>query len=64
MGGLTQMKTFAQFLDSIKESKIVKDYESVRQEDDVYQTVQQKLANPRLRKLRRYLNREVGRYTV
>jgi len=58
------MKTFTQFLDSIKESKIVKDYESVRQEDDIYQTVQQKLANPRLRKLRRYLNREVGRYTV
>lgn len=51
-------------IESVKENKIVKDYESVRQEDDVYQTVQQKLANPRLRKLRRYLNREVGRYTV
>jgi hypothetical protein len=51
-------------IESVKENKIVKDYESVRQEDDIYQTVQQKLANPRLRKLRRYLNREVGRYTV
>lgn len=46
------------------ESKVRQDIESSKYEDDTYQTVQQKLLNPRLRKLRRFFNREVGRYTV
>lgn len=46
------------------ESKAAQDIESSRYEDDVYRTTQQKLADPRLRKLRRFFNREVGRYTV
>lgn len=46
------------------ESKVRQDIESSKYEDDTYQTVQQKLSNPRLRKLRRFFNREVGRYTV
>jgi|DEB0MinimDraft_6_1074348.scaffolds.fasta_scaffold00355_36 hypothetical protein len=47
-----------------QESVQRKKYEETRREDDLYQTVQQKLTNPRLRKLRRFLNREQGRYTV
>lgn len=54
------MKTFSQFLESAQK----KEYEETRHEDDTYQTVQQKLQNPRLTKLRRLLNREQGRYTV
>lgn len=46
------------------ESAQRKEYEETRHEDDTYQTVQQKLQNPRLRKLRRFFNREQGRYTV
>jgi hypothetical protein len=63
------MKTFSQFLEQSKnntqlESAQRKEYEEIRHEDDFYQTTTQKLQNPRLRKLRRFLNREVGRYTV
>jgi len=46
------------------ESKVRQDIESSKYEDDIYRTTQQKLADPRLRKLRRFFNREVGRYTV
>ena len=46
------------------ESKARQDNESSRYEDDTYRTTQQKLNDPRLRKLRRFFNREVGRYTV
>ena len=46
------------------ESKVRQDIESSRYEDDNYRTTQQKLLDPRLRKLRRFFNREVGRYTV
>jgi hypothetical protein len=46
------------------ESKVRQDIESSRYEDDNYRTTQQKLLDPRLRKLRRFFNREIGRYTV
>ena len=46
------------------ESKVRQDVESSRYEDDVYRTTQQKLVNPRLRRLRILLNRELGRHTV
>lgn len=52
--------TFQQFLESAQR----KEYEETRHEDDTYQTVQQKLQNPRLTRLIRLLNREQGRYTV
>lgn len=39
-------------------------YERTRHEDDAYQTPEQKLQNPRLRKLRRYLNQDIHRFTV
>ena len=39
-------------------------YERTRHEDDAYQTPAQKLQNPRLRKLRRYLNQDIHRFTV
>lgn len=48
----------------VSESKARQDIESSRYEDDVYRTTQQKLANPRLRRLRILLNRELGRHTV
>jgi len=54
-------KTFEQFL---MESKLYQDLEATRHEDDTYQTVSQKLQNPRLRKLRILLNRELKRFTV
>ena len=46
------------------ESTQRKEYEQTRHEDDAYQSISQKLQNPRLRKLRRFLNRELGRFTV
>lgn len=55
------MKTFHQFL---IESKTYREYERTRHEDDTYQTVSQKLRNPRLRKLRILFNRELKRHTV
>ncbi len=55
------MKTFIQFM---IESKVRQDIESTRHEDDVYRTTQQRINDPRLRKLRRFFNREIGRYTV
>lgn len=55
------MKTFSQF---ITESRSAQELEATRHEDDTYRTTKQKLADPRLRKLRRFFNREVGRYTV
>ncbi len=55
------MKTFFQFSEDLAKRK---QYELTRHEDDSYQTPIQRLQNPRLRKLRRYLNREVGKYTV
>lgn len=48
----------------VKEQTQRKEYEETRHEDDTYQTVKQKLQNPRLTRLRRLLNREQGRYTV
>jgi hypothetical protein len=49
---------------TVKENTQRKEYEETRHEDDTYQTVKQKLQNPRLTRLRRLLNREQGRYTV
>ena len=46
------------------ESKARQDIESSRYEDDVYRTTKERINDPRLRKLRRFFNREVGRYTV
>ena len=48
----------------LSESKARQDIESSRYEDDVYRTTQQRINDPRLRKLRRFFNREIGRYTV
>lgn len=55
------MKTFFQFTEDVAKRK---QYELTRHEDDSYQTSSEKLQNPRLRKLRKYFNREVGKYTV
>jgi hypothetical protein len=55
------MKTFFQFLEDIDK---LRSYEKTRHEDDTYQSSVQRLQNPRLRKLRRYLNKEIGRFTV
>jgi hypothetical protein len=48
------------------ESAQRKEYEETRLEDNIVprQSVAQKLNNPRLKKLRRFFNRELGRYTV
>ena len=48
----------------VSENKVRQDIESSRYEDDTYRTTKEKIANPRLRKLRILLNRELGRYTV
>jgi len=50
----------------VKENMQRKEYEETRREDNIVpnQTVSQKLNNPRLKKLRRFFNREQGRYTV
>lgn len=62
------MKTFSQFLQEaiVKENDQRQEYEQTRREDNIVpqQSTIQKLNNPRLRKLRKYFNRELGRYTV
>lgn len=57
------MKTFSQFLEQSTQRQ---EYEQTRREDNIVpqQSVAQKLNNPRLKKLRRFFNRELGRYTV
>ena len=47
-----------------EDSGKLQSYERTRHEDDAYQTSTQKLQNPRLRKLRRYLNQDIRRFTV
>jgi hypothetical protein len=54
-------KTFFQFLEDLEKQR---SYERTRHEDDTYQTPLKKLQNPRLRKLRKMFNKEVGRFTV
>ena len=48
----------------VSENKVMQDNESTRYEDDTYRTTKEKIANPRLKRLRILLNRELGRYTV
>jgi len=46
------------------ESKARQDVESSRYEDNTYRSTKEKINDPRLKKLRRFFNRELGRYTV